>query len=93
MEKLIHKLKQDHPGLVFNSGRLHCWSPDKGQIFYAESERGHSIEGLLHELGHARLDHSGYISDLDLLQKEVEAWQEAQCLAELYGVKFDEDYM
>ena len=93
MEKLIHKIKQDHPGLVFNSGRSHCWSPEKGQIFYAGEDNDHSIEGLLHELGHARLDHHGYVSDLELLQKEVEAWQEALCLAGLYGVDFDEDHM
>lgn len=93
MEKLIRKIKQDHPGLVFNSGRSHCWLPEKGQILYAGGEKPHSIEGLLHELGHARLDHDGYVSDLELLQKEVEAWQEAQCLAQLYGVNLDEGHM
>jgi len=93
MEKLIHRIKQDHPGLLINSGRLHCWSPDKGQISYAKGEHDHSIEGLLHELGHARLDHHGYVSDLELLQKEVEAWQEALCLAGLYGLDLDEDHM
>lgn len=93
MEKLILKIKQDHPGLLFNSGRSHCWSPEKGQISYAGGDKSHSIEGLLHELGHARLDHEGYVSDLELLQKEVEAWQEALGLAGLYGVDFDEDHM
>jgi hypothetical protein len=94
MEKLIKKIKRDHPGLVFNnSGRSHCWSPDKGQIVYPGEEHDHSIEGLLHELGHARLAHQGYISDLELLQKEVEAWQEAVCLAGLYGVDIDEEHM
>ncbi len=93
MEKLIKKIKQDHPGLLFNSGRLHCWSPEKGQISYSPDDQGHNIEALLHEVGHARLDHHGYLSDLELLQKEVEAWQEALCLAGLYGVDFDEDHM
>lgn len=93
MEKLIHRLKQDHPGLAFNSGRSHCWSPDKGQILYAGDEKSHGIEGLLHELGHARLGHDSYSSDLELLQKEVEAWQEALCLAGLYEVKLDEEHM
>jgi hypothetical protein len=93
MEKLIKKIKRDHPGLLFNSGRSHCWSPDKGQILYAGDEHDHSIEGLLHELGHARLDHKGYVSDLELLQKEVEAWQEATGLASLYGVELDEEHV
>ena len=93
MENLIKRVKEDHPGLLFNSGRLQCWSPDKGKIYYAGGEHNHSIEGLLHELGHARLDHNAYMSDLELLKKEVEAWQEALCLAGLYGVDFDEDHM
>lgn len=93
MENLVHRIKQDHPGLIFNSGRSHCWSPEKGQISYANEEQDHSIEGLLHELGHARLDHHGYISDLELVQKEVEAWQEALGLAEMYGVNLDDDHM
>ena len=93
MEKLINRIKLDHPGLLFDSGRSHCWSPDKGQIFYTGDEKSHSIEGLLHELGHARLDHDSYASDIELLQKEVEAWQEALGLASLYEVNFDEDHM
>lgn len=93
MEELILRIKQDHPGLVFNPSGSHCWSPEKGQIYYADNEKTHSIDGLLHELGHARLDHHGYASDLELLQKEVEAWEEALCLAELYGVEIDEEHM
>lgn len=93
MEKLIHKIKLDHPGLTFNPGRSHCWSPDKGQISYPKENQAYSIEGLLHELGHARLNHYGYTSDVELLQKEVEAWQEALCLASLYGLNLDEDHM
>ena len=93
MDDLIKRIQQDHPGLVFNSGRLHCWSPEKGQISYADDDHTHSMEGLLHELGHARLSHDGYLSDLELLQKEVEAWQEALCLAGLYGLTLDEEHM
>lgn len=93
MEKLIIKIKRDHPGLLFRPGRSHCWSPKHGQISYASEEDIHSIEGLLHELGHARLAHEGYASDLELLQKEVEAWEEALCLAELYAVTIDEDHI
>jgi hypothetical protein len=92
MEKLILKIKQDHPGLLFNAGHSYCWSPEKGQILYAGDNK-HSIEALLHELGHARLDHEGYVSDLELLKKEVEAWEEALCLAQLYRVEFDEEHM
>lgn len=93
MEKLILELKKDHPGLVFSPGQSHCWSPEYGQISYEDAGKAHSVEGLLHELGHARMGHTGYVSDLELLQKEVEAWQEALLLAELYAVTFDQNHM
>jgi hypothetical protein len=93
MEKLILKLKKDHPDLLFSPGHSHCWSPEHGQISYTDSEKTHSIEGILHELGHARMGHKGYVSDVELLQKEVEAWQEGLKLAKLYGVPFDEEHI
>ncbi len=93
MEKLIKKLRKDHPNLVFNPGQSHCWSPEQGQIFYEDSDRPYGVEGLLHELGHARLHHKGYISDVDLLRKEVDAWQEALGLAEQYEVSFSTEHI
>ena len=93
MEKLVNQLKRDHPGLRFNTGQSHCWSPEKGQILYAKDETSHGIEGLLHELGHARLDHEGYTSDMELLRKEVDAWEEALCLAKMYGLELDEEHV
>jgi len=93
MEKLISKLRADHPRLVFKPGLAHCWSPEHGQILYENTSKTHNIEGLLHELGHARLQHKGYASDLELLQKEVDAWGEAQGLAKTYEVPFSDDHM
>ena len=93
MEKLVRKLKKDHPGLLFSPGHSHCWSPEQGRISYEKPGKAHALEGLLHELGHARLDHRGYISDVELLKKEVEAWEEAVSLAKTYKVNLDQDHM
>jgi hypothetical protein len=95
MEKLVRKLKEDHPDLVFSLGNYPCWSPVTGQISYSKSQNGNTfnIEGLLHELGHARLFHTIYLNDLDLLQKEVAAWEEAHRLAKQYGVKLNKDHI
>jgi hypothetical protein len=92
MDELILKIQQDHPGLLLQPGRSHCWSPEQGKVSYTVDET-YSIEGLLHELGHARLAHENYTSDLELLQKEVEAWQEALCLAGLYGIELDDSHI
>lgn len=93
MEKLIERLRNDHPQLVFRPGHAHCWSPKDGQILYENTDKAHNIEGLLHEIGHARLQHKGYVSDLELLQKEVDAWEEARRLAKKYGVPFSAEHM
>jgi len=93
MENLVHKLQHDHPNLVFKVGEAHCWSPRHNQILYAGGGDQINIAGLLHELGHARLGHRGFASDVELLQKEVDAWQEALRLASQYGLSISEDHI
>ena len=93
MEQLVRKVKRDYPHLEFVMGAGHCWSPRLGQIFYAGKNTPASLAGLLHELGHARLEHKRYESDLELLQKEVAAWDEARQLANEYDVAIDEDHI
>lgn len=93
MVELIEQIKKDHPELKVKPGQAHCWSPEKKQISYGDPSGRHFLEGLLHELGHARLKHRNFASDVDLLQKEVEAWQEARRLAERYKVKIDENHI
>lgn len=89
MEQLVRKLRRDHPKLVFTVGEAHCWSPRHNQIFYTGDDEQSNIACLLHELGHARLGHQGFHSDVELLRKEVDAWQEALQLAARYGVEID----
>jgi len=93
MEQLVRKLQCDHPGLVFTIGEAHCWSPKRNEIFYASKDNQVNIAGLLHEIGHARLGHEGFASDLELLQKEVDAWQEALRLAKNYSLEIDQRHI
>jgi hypothetical protein len=93
MDQLVHRLRRDHPNLVFTTGEAHCWSPERNQIFYAAADEQINVAGLLHELGHARLGHHSFTSDMDLLQKEVDAWQEAACLGRRYGVAIDQEHI
>lgn len=93
MEQLIRKLQCDHPNLVFTVGEAYCWSPKRNEIFYASSDSQADIAGLLHETGHARLGHNGFTSDLELLRKEVDAWQEALSLAKEYNLKIDQQHI
>lgn len=93
MEKLIKALQSDYPRLTFVVGPNLCWSPGKQEIYYNPSGRIESMFGVLHEIGHARLGHHTYLTDVDLLQKEVLAWQEALRLAASYGVKLQEAHV
>jgi hypothetical protein len=92
METLVRKLQQDYPDVVFRIGDAPCWSPRNRQVIYT-IERTHSIAGLFHELAHAHLKHEGYASDLDLLAKEVSAWETARTLAHTYDIIIDAEHV
>ncbi|HSX35606.1 MAG TPA: hypothetical protein VLH84_01575 [Patescibacteria group bacterium] len=89
MEQLVSALRADFPQFSFAVGEIHCWSPAEGQISYQTDESPLHMAGLLHEVAHAILGHRSYQSDLDLLQKEVAAWDKAAQLADTYHTAFD----
>ena len=93
MERLILSLKKDYPSLTFVEGNFLCWSPGEKQIYYEATSDDRGTYGVLHEIGHARLEHSSYSSDMDLLHKEVLAWQEALLIATQYGIELDESHI
>lgn len=93
IQDLVDRLKLDYPDLVFTVGSSYCWSPKGNQIFYTIDDELMSVAGILHEIGHARLGHTGFTSDIELLRKEVDAWHEAVQLAEYYRVKIQEEHI
>lgn len=50
------------------------WSAESNTIFY-NPEADHAVAFLLHELGHALLNHQSYAQDIELLTIERDAWQ------------------
>lgn len=94
-DKLIDQLKRDFPRVVFEPSTRFVWQAHNRKITYRPealtSERG--VWSLLHELGHARLNHADFDSDIELLQKEADAWQTALELATDYGQEIDDDYI
>ncbi len=48
---------------------------------------------ILHEVGHALLEHNFYTTDLERLKMERAAWEKARELCSTYGVEYDEDYV
>jgi len=48
---------------------------------------------LLHELGHAVLEHKNFRTDLERLKMEVAAWAEARKFCEQYNIYYDEEFV
>lgn len=98
MDSLLGRLRTDYPALRFIAGDSFSWSPVNGEITFRQTsperpEAPTALISLLHEAGHALLDHQRYAMDYELLQMEAEAWEHARCLATAYGVDLDDDHV
>jgi hypothetical protein len=93
METLVNALRQAYPNFTFVAGDQASWSAQKQQVTYALDESPGALWTVLHELGHAILGHASYESDLQLLQKETAAWNEAVELSAAYGIDIDNDHI
>jgi len=91
---LLDQLVHDFPEVAFAEGKTFCWSPASRQVLYRADAQGVSAAySLLHELGHALLDHRRYRLDFELLELEVAAWEKAKTLAGRYQIEIDEDHV
>jgi hypothetical protein len=95
LDRLLTDIAADHPELSFIESAHFAWHAGKKHVSYKKSGQNttHSMFALLHELGHALLDHSDYVHDIELLQLEVAAWDRARKLAERYDIELDEEYI
>lgn len=92
--EIVDKLTTKYPDLLLKSGETYYWSPSDKTVFYRSEDT--SQEGnwaLLHESGHAILNHENYFSDFELVKLEVEAWEKAKEIATDFGLEIDEDHI
>jgi hypothetical protein len=94
MEKLLKTLQLNFPELRFTAGQQFSWSPETGEIIYKTGVTGQQAQwSLLHETGHALLDHRSYGADFELLRLEVDAWEKAKAVAKSIGLTIDADHI
>ena len=94
MHQLLHNLTSRYPALRYSEGKEFCWSPESQEIFYkANAVDSKDTWSLLHETGHALLDHRNYQADFELVQMEIAAWAQARTLATELGINIDEDHI
>ena len=85
------RVKRDFGDFTFKIGKKFAFSPPR-RIKIGPPEEGARML-FLHELGHAILEHRTFGTEVERLKMEVEAWEKARELADLYGVEFDEEKM
>jgi predicted RNA-binding Zn-ribbon protein involved in translation (DUF1610 family) len=94
MEAIIAELGRQFPELKFTPGKQFYWSPETGEISYESSAKGRqAVWSLLHETGHALLEHRTYQGDFELLKLEMDAWERAKEVAADLGLRIDEDHV
>ncbi len=94
MQAIITKINQRYPELTYKSGDQFFWSPETREIYYNQASTNQNGNwSLLHETGHALLQHTNYQADVELLRLEVAAWEKARELASWLGFAIDEDHI
>jgi ribosomal protein L37AE/L43A len=104
LENLLIKLTERYPRITFKAGAVFCWSPKQCEVQYVRPDTSiprtlsnndsAACYALLHEVGHALLDHRKYQTDFELVTMEVSAWKEAKRIAPDFGiVSIDEDHI
>ncbi len=94
MDELLVSLKHDYPKILFIEGNSFRWSPGEKQIIYKSGGgKVNDSWALLHEVGHALLDHSMYNSDFELLKLEVAAWEKAEQIQDKYDIKINPEHI
>lgn len=96
MQELIERLREDYPNLRLCEGKRFCFRPPRTIIFILGSdkvEQNSDALQLLHEVGHALLEHKNFATDPERLRMERAAWEKARELCECYGVCYDEDFV
>ncbi len=77
-------------GLTLVPGEVFSWNHSACVITY-DSQDEHAVEHLLHEYGHALLNHADYTRDIQLIAMERDAWDEAQKVAAHLDVNIEQD--
>jgi hypothetical protein len=94
LDTLLTRIATDYPDLSFIESAHFSWHAGRKHVSYKKTQNTtHGIFALLHELGHAILGHSDFIHDIELVQLEVAAWEEARGLDSHYELHLDEEYV
>jgi hypothetical protein len=88
-------IQSDFPYINFTAGENFFWSPKDNKITYTshQMDATHGVWALLHEVAHADLNHQHYLSDFELLQLEIKAWQHAKTIGKKYHIEIEHNHI
>lgn len=93
-KELLSIIQAVNPDIKLIISDHFSWDPKSKVVSYSlpeSKEAGHRHSSkLLHELAHAKLMHSDYRSDIELLKIESSAWSLARQLAKQYNTKLSQ---
>lgn len=93
MEKTLEFLQATYPEITFVPGKSFYWSAKENKITFIPTDSSRHVWSLLHEAGHATLDHVGYTTDLELLHLEIAAWGQAKALARSIRISINDEHV
>ena len=93
ISSLVSNILADYPQYTFIKGDQFRWSPTQEALYYTQLTDMTDVWSMLHELGHAELNHTDYSADVALVQAEALAWQAAQQIAVRYDVVININYI
>jgi len=84
-----------HQAIHFAPDTMFRWEPETNTITYPKdtAQNEQFYFSLFHEIGHAKLMHNSFKSDLELLKIERSAWDTACCVANTFDVDIDSDHI
>lgn len=94
ISSVLKKLENSPPlfAIHFEASDHYAWNKQKNTITYNKGAEGDdAVASLLHEAGHALLEHSDYPDDVSLLAIERAAWDEAKVLAASISITIDDE--
>ncbi len=93
MEDTLDRLRSIVSDVSFVKDKSFYWSPDRNEVHYSPKNTDEGVWSLLHEVAHAKLGHTQYKSDFELLKLEVAAWEVAKDIAQKVHITINEDHI
>lgn len=86
---LLQNLRKIYPNLVFKPAEKFSFRPPRTILFVQDDPNFDSL--ILHEVGHALLNHSNFVTNIERLKMERAAWDKALEIAQSLNLAIDEN--